>query len=337
MTKIGNIELGDCPLLLAPMEDVTDPSFRILCKRLGADVVYSEFISSDGLARDIKSSLKKMTFSEVERPIGIQIFGSNIEAMKPAVEAAEKVNPDLIDLNFGCPVNKIVGKGCCAGLLKDIPKMIAITEEVVKSTNLPVTAKTRLGWDEDSKNIVDIAERLQDTGIKALTIHGRTRSQLYKGEADWTLIGEVKNNPRMNIPIIGNGDIDSPVKAEEARNKYGVDGIMIGRAAIGNPWIFRSIKHYFNTHEILPEPTLKEKIEIVKEHLRNSYEWKGDKRGIYEMRKHYSTYFKGIPNFKSKRLRLVTSMDIEEMMDLLDEILNWDLENVDNSHARVVG
>lgn len=330
MIKIGNIELLDFPLLLAPMEDVTDPSFRILCKRLGADIVYTEFISSDGLAREIKSSLKKMTFSEIERPLGVQIFGSHIEAMKPAVEAAEKVKPDLIDLNFGCPVNKIVGKGSCAGLLKDIPKMIAITEEVVKSTSLPVTAKTRLGWDEDTKQIVDIAERLQDAGIKALTIHGRTRAQLYKGEADWTLIGEVKNNPRMKIPIIGNGDVDGPIKAEEARNKYGVDGIMIGRAAIGNPWIFRSIKHYFKTHEILPEPSLREKIDIVKEHLLNSYEWKGDKRGIYEMRKHYSTYFKGIPNFKSRRLKLVTSLDINEMMDFLDEILLWDDQNDQN-------
>lgn len=322
MVKIGTLNLGEFPVILAPMEDITDPPFRRLCKRMGADLMFTEFISSDGLIRDAIKSTRKLDFIESERPLGIQIFGSEVDAMREAAVVAEKANPDLIDLNFGCPVRKVAGKGGGAGLLKDIPRMMAITEAVVRATHLPVTVKTRLGWDDSSKQIVEIAERLQDIGIKALTIHGRTRAQMYKGEADWTLIGEVKNNPRMRIPIIGNGDIDSPLKAFEQKNRYGVDGIMIGRAVIGNPTIFRSIKHFLNTEELLPEPTITERVALCREHLTSSIEWKGTHAGVVEMRKHYSGYFKGIKDFKPYRIKLLTTLNINEIFDLLNNIEN---------------
>ncbi len=320
MVKIGTLNLGEFPVILAPMEDITDPPFRRLCKRMGADLMYTEFISSDGLIRDVIQCMRKLEFIESERPLGIQIFGNEVNAMREAALVAENANPDLIDLNFGCPVRKVAGKGGGAGLLKDIPRMIEITEAVVKATHLPVTVKTRLGWDDNSKQIVEIAERLQDIGIKAITIHGRTRAQMYKGEADWTLIGEVKNNPRMYIPIIGNGDIDSPQKALEQKNRYGVDGIMIGRAVVGNPTIFRSIKHFLNTKELLPEPSIAERVALCREHLTNSLEWKGPFTGVVEMRKHYSGYFKGIKDFKPFRMKLLTTLDSNEIFELLNRI-----------------
>jgi nifR3 family TIM-barrel protein len=320
MPKIGNIQLPEFPILLAPMEDVSDPPFRAVCKDNGADLMYSEFISSEGLIRDAIKSLKKLDFSEEERPFGIQIFGGDEEAMAMSARICETVNPDLVDINFGCPVKKVVSKGAGAGVLKDIDLMVRLTEAVVKSTNLPVTVKTRLGWDEQSKNIEEVAERMQDIGVKALSIHGRTRAQLYKGEADWSLIAKVKNNPRMHIPIFGNGDIDSPQKALLYKNRYGVDGIMIGRAAIGYPWIFREIKAYLKDQTILPPPTLAERIEVCKKHLHKSIDWKGPIVGINEMRRHYTNYLKGLPGIKEFRYRLVTLNSPQEINEVLDEI-----------------
>lgn len=320
MPKIGNIQLPEFPLLLAPMEDVSDPPFRAVCKDNGADLMYSEFISSEGLIRDAIKSLKKLDFSEEERPFGIQIFGGDEEAMAMSARICETVNPDLVDINFGCPVKKVVSKGAGAGVLKNIDLMVRLTEAVVKSTNLPVTVKTRLGWDEQSKNIEEVAERMQDVGVKALSIHGRTRAQLYKGEADWSLIAKVKNNPRMHIPIFGNGDIDSPQKALLYKNRYGVDGIMIGRAAIGYPWIFREIKSYLKDQTILPPPTLAERIEVCKKHLHKSIDWKGPIVGINEMRRHYTNYLKGLSGIKEFRYRLVTLNSPQEINEVLDEI-----------------
>lgn len=306
--------------MLAPMEDITDPSFRYLCKHYGADLMYTEFISSDGLIRDGKKSVKKLDISDNERPIGIQLYGHLIESMVEACHIAVKSKPELIDINFGCPVRKIAHRGAGAGMLRNIPLMIEMTKAIVNSTKLPVTVKTRLGWDEDSKIIVEVAEMLQDTGIQALTIHGRTRAQLYRGTADWTLIGEVKNNPRMKIPVIGNGDIDSPLKAKEMFDRYGVDAIMIGRATVGRPWIFRDIKHYLNTGEMLPEPTVNEKVELARLHLQKSIEFKGIPRGLFEMRRHFANYFKGLPGFKDIRLKLLTTLDTDEINQLLDSI-----------------
>ena len=323
MVKIGNLEISEFPILLAPMEDVSDPPFRYLCKIFGADITYTEFISSEGLIRDAAKSLKKLDFSESERPIGIQIFGHNIESMVKAAEYAERAKPDIIDINWGCPVKKVIAKGAGAGMLRDIPKMLAITSEVVKSTKLPVTVKTRLGWDENSKNIVEVAERLQDVGIEAISIHARTKVQGYKGKADWTLIGEVKKNPRIKIPVFGNGDILSPEIAKHFKETYNVDGLMIGRGSYGNPWIFKQIKHYLNTGEILPQPDINERVNICKKHLEKSIEWKGDRRGIFEMRKHYRSYFKDYPNFKQFRIKLVTIENKDELYSVFDEILKW--------------
>jgi tRNA-dihydrouridine synthase B len=322
LVKFGDLILSEFPVILAPMEDITDPPFRSICKKMGADLMFTEFISSDGLIRDAVKSTRKLEFDESERPIGIQIFGSEVDAMREAALIAESARPDLIDLNFGCPVRKVAGKGGGAGLLKDIPKMIEITQAVVNATYLPVTVKTRLGWDDDSRFIVEIAERLQDTGIKGITIHGRTRAQMYKGEADWSLIGAVKNNPRMHIPVIGNGDIDSPEKALEMKNRFGIDGIMIGRAVIGNPTIFRSIKHYLNTSELLPEPTVKERVGLCRKHLQDSIAWKGEHVGIVEMRKHYSGYFRGLKDFKPFKVKLLTALDSIVIFDLLSSIEN---------------
>ncbi len=320
MPKIGNIILPEFPLLLAPMEDVSDPPFRAVCKDNGADLMYSEFISSEGLIRDAMKSKQKLDFSEEERPFGIQIFGGDEDAMAMSARICETVNPDLVDINFGCPVKKVVNKGAGAGVLKDIDLMIRLTEAVVKGTSLPVTVKTRLGWDDNTKNIEEVAERLQDVGVKALSIHGRTRCQLYKGEADWTLIGKVKNNPRIQIPIFGNGDIDSPQKALEYKNRYGIDGIMIGRAAIGYPWIFREIKAYLKDQTIIPSPTLEERIFVCKKHLHKSIEWKGPIVGINEMRRHYTNYLKGLPGIKEFRLKLVTLTSPQSIYEVLDEI-----------------
>ena len=320
LVYIGDIKLNDFPLLLAPMEDVSDPPFRALCKKHGADVMYTEFISSEGLIRDAAKSVQKLDIFEYERPVGIQIFGSEIDSMKKATELCEKANPDIIDINYGCPVKKVTCKGSGAGILQDIPKMVKLTKEIVDSTSLPVTVKTRLGWDENTKYIVEVAERLQDVGIKAISIHGRTRSQMYKGDADWTLIGEVKNNPRIHIPVFGNGDINSPEKALSYKNKYGVDGLMIGRASIGNPWFFNQVKHFFKTGDHLPLPTLEDKIKTVKEHLEFSIKWKGERLGILEMRRHYANYFKGIPNFKQFRINLVTQESQDELMETLNSI-----------------
>lgn len=324
---IGNIDLGERPLLLAPMEDVTDASFRFICKEFGADMMYTEFISSDGLIRDAKKSLAKLVTYGYEAPIGIQIYGNIPEAMVDAARMAERAaeiagghGADIVDINFGCPVNKIARRGAGSGMMREPDKMVEITRQVVEAVKLPVTVKTRLGWDEDSKIIVELAERLQDTGIQALTIHGRTRCQMYKGEADWTLIGKVKENPRMHIPIIGNGDIDSPVKAREAFERYGVDGIMIGRATYGHPWIFREIKHYLSTGELMPPMGVIERVELSKRHLAKSIEVKGEKVGILEMRRHLSCYFKGLPDFKETRLKLVTLNDPEELYRTLDYI-----------------
>ncbi len=322
MIKIGEpIELPDFPLLLAPMEDVSDPPFRAVCKDNGADLMYSEFISSEGLIRDAIKSLRKLDFSEEERPFGIQIFGGDEEALGLSAKICETVKPDLVDINFGCPVKKVAMKGAGAGVLKDIDLMVRLTSAVVKSTSLPVTVKTRLGWDENTKNIEEVAERLQDIGIKALAIHGRTRTQMYKGEADWTLIGKVKNNPRITIPIFGNGDIDSPEKAVEYKNRHGVDGIMIGRAAIGYPWIFNEMKHFVKTGTHLAPPTVEARVEVCKKHLDKSFEWKGPKVGIFEMRRHYTNYLKGLPGIKDYRLKLVTLETVAEINAVLDEIV----------------
>lgn len=320
MVKIGNIELGEFPLLLAPMEDVSDPPFRALCKQHGADLMYTEFISSEGLIRDAAKSVQKLDIFEYERPIGIQIFGNDIESMKEATRVTEKANPDIIDINYGCPVKKVAAKGAGAGILQDIPKMVAMTREIVNSTALPVTVKTRLGWDDNTKYIVEVAEQLQDVGIKAISIHGRTRKQMYKGEADWTLIGEVKNNPRMNIPVFGNGDVNTPEKALEMKNKFGVDGVMIGRASIGYPWIFKEIKHFLQTSEHLPKPTLADRVDAAIAHLKSSVKWKGEKLGVLEMRRHYSNYFKGIPSFKDTRIQLVTSDEYANVLAALESI-----------------
>ncbi|MDO5655638.1 MAG: tRNA dihydrouridine synthase DusB [Flavobacteriaceae bacterium] len=320
MIKIGNIHLPNFPLLLAPMEDVSDPPFRRLCKEYGADLVYSEFISSEGLIRDAIKSKKKLDIFDDERPVGIQIFGGDEEAMSLSTEIAAAVKPDLVDINFGCPVKKVVSKGAGAGVLKDIDLMVRLTEACVKSTELPVTVKTRLGWDNDSINIHEVAERLQDVGIQALSIHGRTRCQMYKGVADWRPIAEVKNNPRIHIPIFGNGDIDSPQKAVEFKNRYGVDGIMIGRASIGNPWFFKEVKHYIATGELLNPPDITERVNAVKKHLIRSCEWKGERVGILEMRRHYANYFKGLENFKAFRARLVSSLEKEEILEILNEL-----------------
>lgn len=320
MVKIGSLELGEFPLLLAPMEDVSDPPFRAVCKENGADVMYTEFISSEGLIRDAAKSVQKLDIFDYEKPIGIQIFGDKIESMRQCASLVERAKPDILDINYGCPVKKVACKGAGAGILQDIPKMVKMTEEIVKQVDLPVTVKTRLGWDEETKFIVDVAERLQDIGIKAISIHGRTRKQMYKGEADWTLIGEVKNNPRMTIPVFGNGDIDSPEKAVEYKNRYGVDGIMIGRAAIGYPWIFNEIKHYMKTGEYLAPPTIKDRVEICKKHLDFSIRWKGDRQGVLEMRRHYTNYFKGIRNFKPMRMKLVEEMDPKMIFQILNQV-----------------
>jgi len=321
MIRIGNIQLKDFPLLLAPMEDVSDPPFRAVCKANGADLMYTEFISSEGLVRDAIKSRQKLDIFNYERPIGIQIFGGDEEAMAMSAKIVEAVNPDLVDINFGCPVKKVVTKGAGAAVLKDIDAMVRLTDAVARSTSLPVTVKTRLGWDENSKNIEEVAERLQDIGIKALAIHGRTRAQLYKGEADWTLIGKVKNNPRIHIPIFGNGDIDSPEKALEYKNRYDVDGIMIGRAAIGYPWIFNEIKNFIQTGEHLDPPTIEQRVEVIRQHLHHSVDWKGLLPGINEMRRHYTNYLKGLPNIKEYRLKLVTVKSVEEIDEVLKEII----------------
>ncbi len=320
MVRIGNIELPDFPLLLAPMEDVSDPPFRAVCKDNGADLMYTEFISSEGLIRDAIKSRKKLDIFEYERPVGIQIFGGDEDSLAMAAKIVEVTNPDLLDINFGCPVKKVALKGAGAGVLKDIDLMVRLTSAVVKATSLPVTVKTRLGWDDKTRNIEEVAERLQDVGIKALAIHGRTRTQMYKGEADWTLIGKVKNNPRIQIPIFGNGDIDSPEKALEYKNRYGVDGIMIGRAAIGYPWIFNEIKHFFLTGEHLPSPTTEERVNVARKHLIKSVEWKGPIVGINEMRRHYANYLKGLPNIKEFRNKLVTKNTVEEVNEVLDDV-----------------
>lgn len=320
MVKIGSIELPDFPLLLAPMEDVSDPPFRALCKEQGADVVYTEFISSEGLIRNAAKSTIKLDIYEKERPIGIQIFGANLDSMLQAIDIVEQSNPDIIDINFGCPVKKVVSKGAGAGILKDICLMEKLTAEMVKRTHLPVTVKTRLGWDHDSIRIVEVAERLQDVGIKALSIHGRTRAQMYKGHADWRPIAEVKNNPRMHIPIFGNGDVNSPERAVEMRDQYGLDGAMIGRASIGNPWFFKQVKHYFETGTHLPPISMIDRVEAARRHLKMSIEWKGEILGVLETRRHYTNYFKGIPNFKPYRTKMVTSDRSEDVFKAFDEV-----------------
>lgn len=320
MVKIGGIDIGEFPLLLAPMEDVSDPPFRALCKEQGADLMFTEFISVEGLIRDADKSLQKLEIFEEERPIGVQIFGAEYDSMMRAAEIVENAGPEILDINYGCPVKKVVCKMAGAGILKDIPKMVSLTEAVVRSTNLPVTVKTRLGWDEQTIFIEEVAERLQDVGIQGLSIHGRTRSQMYKGEADWTKIAAVKNNPRIKIPIFGNGDIDSPEKALKYKNKYGVDGIMIGRASIGHPWIFREIKHFLATGEILDPPTVAERVDAARQHLVNSVKWKGLKLGVVEMRRHYTNYFRGFPNIKTFRARLVTENELEPLLEVLTDI-----------------
>ena len=320
MVKIGNIELPEFPLLLAPMEDVSDPPFRALCKENGADVVYTEFISSEGLIRDAAKSVMKLDIYEKERPVGIQIFGANLESMLRTVEIVEKSNPDIIDINFGCPVKKVVSKGAGAGILKDIDLMVSLTEAMVKHTNLPVTVKTRLGWDHDSIRILEVAERLQDVGCAAISIHGRTRAQMYKGEADWKPIAAVKNNQRMHIPVFGNGDITTPEKAMEMRDAYGLDGAMIGRAAIGYPWFFNEVKHYFKTGEHLGKPTIAQRVEMARRHLQMAIDWKGPVLGVFETRRHYTNYFKGIPHFKEHRMKMVTSDDAAHVFNAFDEV-----------------
>ncbi len=319
--KIGeHIDLGEFPLLLAPMEDVSDPPFRYVCKQNGVDMMYTEFISSEGLIRDAAKSRQKLDIFEYERPIGIQIFGSDIEHMRQSAEICTAANPNLIDINYGCPVKNVACRGAGASLLQDIDKMVAMTKAVVDATHLPVTVKTRLGWDDNSKNVYEVAERLQDIGIKALAIHGRTRAQMYKGQADWSMIKDVKRNPRIKIPIFGNGDVDSVEKAAAWRQEYEVDGIMIGRASIGYPWIFREVKHFFNTGERLGGPTVSERVDVCHTHLTKSIEWKGAKTGIFEMRRHYANYFKGIPNFKDYRMKLVSLQDVNEILEVLEEI-----------------
>lgn len=320
MVKIGNIELPEFPLLLAPMEDVSDPPFRAVCKQNGADLMYTEFISSEGLIRNAAKSLQKLDIFDFERPIGIQIFGSDIDSMRESAIISSSVNPDLIDINYGCPVKNVACKGAGAALLRDIPKMVQMTSEIVKSTHLPVTVKTRLGWDESTKNVEEVAERLQDIGIKALTVHGRTRVQMYKGDADWTLIRKIKENPRIQIPIFGNGDVDSPEKALQMKNDYGVDGIMIGRASIGNPWIFNQIKYFLKTGLHIEKPDLEERLKVCLQHLEFSIKWKGNNLGILEMRRHYANYFKGLDHFKDFRMRLVNTMDVQEIYSTMDEI-----------------
>lgn len=321
LLRIGNIQFTDFPLLLAPMEDVSDPPFRAVCKANGADLMFTEFISSEGLIRDAIKSKKKLDIFDNERPVGIQIFGGDEEAMAMSAAIVDTVHPDLLDINFGCPVKKVVTRGAGAAVLKDVELMVRLAKAVVRSTSLPVTVKTRLGWDHDSLNITEVAERLQDVGIKALSIHGRTRKQMYKGEADWTLIAKVKENPRITIPVFGNGDIDSPEKALEYKNRYGVDGIMIGRAAIGYPWIFNEIKHFLKTEEHLSPPTIEQRVEVIRRHLHRSVEWKGLVTGINEMRRHYTNYLKGLPNIKEYRLKLVTQKSLEEIDDTLNEII----------------
>lgn len=318
--KIGDVELRDKALFLAPMEDVTDPSFRYMCKLFGADMVTTEFISSDGLIRDAKKSLAKLNISDFERPVGIQIYGNQVEPMVEAAKIAEAANPDVVDINFGCPMKKIAGRGAGSGMMRDVPLMVEMTRQIVAAVKKPVTVKTRLGWDDDSKNIEEIALRLQDVGIAALTIHGRTRCQMYKGEADWTLIGKIKNNPAIHIPIIGNGDIDSAEKAKQMFDRYGVDAVMIGRATYGRPWIFREVRHYLETGEILPQPSVVERVDIAKKHLTKSVEIKGERVGVLEMRRHLSNYFKGLPNFKDTRMKLVTLNNVEELQDTISSI-----------------
>ena len=321
MVKIGDITLGEFPLLLAPMEDVSDPPFRALCKEQGADVVYTEFISSEGLIRDAAKSVMKLDIYEQERPVGIQIFGANLDSMLRTIEIVEKSKPDIIDINFGCPVKKVVSKGAGAGILKDIPLMVKLTEEMVKHTNLPITIKTRLGWDSDSIHIVEVAERLQDVGAKAISIHGRTRSQMYKGEANWKPIAEVKNNQRMHIPVFGNGDVDTPEKAMIMRDDYGLDGCMIGRASIGNPWFFKEVKHYFKTGEHLPKATIKQRVAMAKRHVEMAIKWKGETLGILETRRHYTNYFKGLRDIKAYRLKMVTADDVKTLYAVFNEVL----------------
>lgn len=322
MVKIGPIELGDFPLLLAPMEDVSDPPFRALCKEGGADVVYTEFISSEGLIRDAAKSVQKLDIYEKERPVGIQIFGANLDSMLRSVEIVEATQPDIIDINFGCPVKKVVCKGAGAGILKDIPMMVKLTKEMVKHTNLPITVKTRLGWDHNSIKIVEVAERLQDVGCAAISIHGRTRAQMYKGDADWGPIAAVKNNPRMQIPVFGNGDVNTPERAIKMRDQYGLDGAMIGRASIGNPWFFNQVKHFMKTGNHLASPSLVERVEIARRHLEMSVAWKGEVLGVLETRRHYTNYFKGYTNFKPYRTRMVTSNQAEEVYEVLNEVLS---------------
>ena len=321
LVKIGNIELGEFPLLLAPMEDVSDPPFRALCKENGADVVYTEFISCEGLIRDAAKSVIKLDIYEKERPVGIQIFGANLDSMLQAVDIVEKSNPDIIDINFGCPVKKVVSKGAGAGILKDIDKMERLTKEIVKRTKLPVTVKTRLGWDHDSIKIIEVAERLQDVGCQAIAIHGRTRSQMYKGDADWSYIEQVKNNQRMHIPVFANGDINTPERAMYVRDSLGLDGAMIGRASIGNPWFFKEVKHFFNTGNHLEPSSIQERARVAKRHLEMSVSWKGERLGVYETRRHYSNYFKGIENFKPFRTKLVTTETSGEVFEVLDSIV----------------
>lgn len=323
MAKIGDIDVGDFPLLLAPMEDVSDPPFRAVCKENGADIMYTEFISSEGLIRDAAKSVQKLDIFEYERPIGIQIFGGNIESMKESAEIATAAKPDIIDINYGCPVKKVTCKGAGAGILKDIPKMVEMTSEIVKSTHLPVTVKTRLGWDSDTMFVEEVAERLQDVGVKAISIHGRTRVQMYKGEADWTLIGKIKDNPRVGIPVFGNGDVSSPEKAKEMKDRYGVDGIMIGRASIGNPWVFNEIKHFLQTGEQLAPPSINQRVDTCLKHFEFSLKWKGDRLGNVEMRRHYANYFKGFHGFKPFRMQLVTSNDNDQIKQLLEDIRHY--------------
>jgi len=321
LVKIGDIELSDFPLLLAPMEDVSDPPFRALCKELGADVVYTEFISSEGLIRDAAKSVQKLDIYEKERPVGIQIFGANLDSMLRSVEIVEASNPDIIDINFGCPVKKVVSKGAGAGILKDIPLMVKLTEAMAKHTHLPITVKTRLGWDDASIKIVEVAERLQDAGAKAISIHGRTRAQMYKGDANWHPIAEVKNNQRMQIPIFGNGDVDSPEKAKLMRDEFGLDGAMIGRASIGNPLFFNELKHFFETGTYAAAPSIEDRVAVARRHLEMAIDWKGEIQGVLETRRHYTNYFKGIPNFKPLRTRMVTSNDSAGVFEVFDEII----------------
>ena len=332
MFTIGNVIISEFPLLLAPMEDVSDPPFRAVCKENGADIMYTEFISSEALIRDAAQSVAKLDIFKYEKPIGIQIFGHDIDVMRESVEITERVQPDIIDINYGCPVKKVTCKGAGAGILQDIPKMVKMTAEMVKATTLPITVKTRLGWDDNTKYIVEVAERLQDVGIRAISIHGRTRRQMYKGDADWTLIGKIKDNPRMNIPVFGNGDVDSPQKAAQMRQKYGVDGIMIGRAAIGYPWIFNEIKHYFTTGEMLSPPPIDERISVFRKHLDFSIQWKGLKLGLIEMRRHYSNYFKGIPHVKPFRMRLVTCDSYDEVLSIIEELRSHAYQSQENAY-----